>query len=91
MLDRYTPCKVLRSFKETNSLQDYARKVFPCKILQGKHFLARSFKETISLQDRARKKIPWKIFQEKRFLQGSCKILARNAFFSTRGGTEEKC
>ena len=32
-------------------MQDLSRKKFPCKIFQGKHFLARSCKEQISLQD----------------------------------------
>ena len=65
-------------------LKNLARKAFPCKIFQGKHFLARSFKENFSLQDLARNKFPCKILQVIAFLQGSCKILARNAFFSTR-------
>ena len=37
--------------KEKITLQDLARKKLPCKILQGKNFLARSCKEKISLQD----------------------------------------
>ena len=86
------PCKIFqgknllaRSFKEKISLQDLSRKKFPCKIFQGKHFLARSFKENISLQDLARNKFPCKILQVIAFLQGSCKILARNAFFLDQG------
>ena len=86
------PCKIFqgknflaRSFKENISLQDLSRKTFPCKIFQGKHFLARSFKENISLQDLARNKFPCKILQVIAFLQGSCKILARNAFFLDQG------
>ena len=73
------------SCKESISLQDLSRKKFPCKIFQGKHFLARSFKENISLQDLARNKFPCKIVQVIAFLQGSCKILARNAFFLDQG------
>ena len=86
------PCKIFqgknflaRSFKENISLQDLSRKKFPCKIFQGNRFLARSFKENISLQDLARNKFPCKILQVIAFLQGSCKILARNAFFLDQG------
>ena len=35
-------------------LKNLARKAFPCKIFQGKNFLARSFKENNSLQDLSR-------------------------------------
>ena len=66
-------------------LKNLARKAFPCKIFQGKKFLARSCKEKITLQDLARKKFPCKILQVIAFLQGSCKILARNAFFLNQG------
>ena len=66
-------------------LKNLARNVFPCKIFQGKNCLARSFKENISLQDLARNKFPCKILQVIAFLQGSCKILARNAFFLDQG------
>ena len=76
------PCKIMqgkyflaRSFKETISLQDLARETFPFKIFQGNNFLARSCKEKISLKDLPRKA----------YLQGSCKILARNAFFFQPG------
>ena len=67
-------------------LKNLARKAFPCKIFQGKNFLARSFKEKISLQDLSRKKFPCKIFQGKHFLARSFKEnislqdLARNKF-----------
>ena len=54
-------------------LKNLARKAFPCKIFQGKNFLARSFKEKISLQDLSRKTFPCKIFQGKQFLARSCK------------------
>ena len=66
-------------------VKNLARKCFPCKIFQGKHFLARSFKENISLQDLSRNKFPCKILQVIAFLQESCKILARNAFFLDQG------
>ena len=89
------PCKDLARFSfkvlQDNaffckiSYKKLARKKFPCKIFQGKHFLARSFKENISLQDLARNKFPCKILQVIAFLQGSCKILARNAFFLDQG------
>ena len=64
-----------------------SRKQIPCKIMQGKYFLARSFKETISLQDLARETFPCKIFQGNNFLARSCKEkislkdLPRKAFF----------
>ena len=54
-------------------LKNLARKAFPCKIFQGKNFLARFFKENISLQDVSRKTFPCKIFQGKHFLARSCK------------------
>ena len=53
--------------------------------MQGKNYLARSCKKQISLQDLARKKFPCKILQVIAFLQGSCKILARNAFSFNQG------
>ena len=67
------PCKIFQGKK------------LPCKILQGKNFFARSCKEQISLQDLARNEFPCKILQVIAFLQGSCKILARNAFFLNQG------
>ena len=53
--------------------------------MQGKNYLARSCKKQISLQDLARNKFPCKILQLIAFLQGSCKILARNAFSFNQG------
>ena len=53
--------------------------------MQGKNYLSRSCKKQISLQDLARNKFPCKILQVIAFLQGSCKILARNAFSFNQG------
>ena len=67
--------------------KNFARKTFPSKIFQGKHFLVRSFKKNISLQDLPGKTLPCKILQEKfslqdlvnsvcfaRILQDPCKV-----------------
>ena len=60
-------------------------RVFFWKIMQVINISEKSCKEKITLQDLARNKFPCKILQVIAFLQGSCKILARNAFFSQPG------
>ena len=80
------PCFFGKSCKLSTFLKNLARKKLPCKILQGKNYLARSCKKQISLQDIVRKKFPCKILQGKNFLARSCKEkislqdLARNKF-----------
>ena len=53
--------------------------------MQVNNISEKSCMEKTTLQDLARKKLPCKILQVIAFLQGSCKILARNAFFLNQG------